>query len=750
MFSTVGNEAGTAGAAAPAAASRDDDAASLDRDIHGQRLLQAVMSEALSTEGGSHHLYNYSTLHSALEECLQTSNPGLSLKVLEAMNRHPQGSPTESDFGIAVSTIGRSSDASFLPEAVKLVVADARVPIEACSDLLRRLRTDWKAAIRILRAVESRSNLLTKSGPPRQEGTDSNLAHMYQLVIEACALSSQAEPASQVLRSCLERGLDPTPASYELVVSAFARRLQWRRALQLLDQMEGSGVRPTLAIFNSILAAMSKAREAGPALALLGRLRQRHYPAIRPDIYSFNHALAAAAGDPRYWKEALQVFDQCQREPGVTPDVYTYSNAIRACAKGGQTQRALALLEAAKDLRLPVDGYCYTATMEACSKAKMWERALDLLKEMQVEYQLKPTAVAFSLCISACGNAGRWQAALDLLQQMRDEGLRINLITYNSAITALSKSASRRNSQAQAKPLWPLVQELLRQVRQNGLVPDGFSYSAAISCCGAEGRWEEALGLIEEMKLSGARPNKVAFSAAISTCGKNGQVEHALRLFREMREERIAPDRVAYNALFSALRVGKRGEEAYVLWCEMLSGQGSKTASSTTNSATRGVVVTPDIITVTEVIASLASDESSKSRALVDEVFRAAFDRAIVLRSQLDSTWDFDLSGMSLPVARAACRFILNRIAKLSDSADLQDLTLITGVGINHARRSAGEHTTDDGTESWNISLRDYIQEVLLIDFRPPLTSQIPPRAQGTLLVPKAVLRHWLQERSSA
>jgi pentatricopeptide repeat protein len=365
-------------------------------------------------------------------------------------------------------------------------------------------------------------------------------------------------------------------------------------------------------------------------------------------------------------------------------------------------------------------------------------------------HKLKPTAVAFSLCISACGNAGRWQTALDLLQQMRDEGLRINLITYNSAITALSKSAGRRNPYGPSKPLWPLVQELLRQVRQDGLVPDGFSYSAAISCCGAEGRWEEALGLIEEMKSSGARPNKVAYSAAISTCGKNGQVEHALRLFHEMREQRIAPDRVACNALFSALRVGKRGEDAYELWCEMLAGHGNDRARNTTKFVNRGAAVTPDIITVTEVIAALACDEHSNTRQRVDEVFRVAFDRGIVLRSNLDSTWDFDLSGMSLPVARAACRFTLNRIAKSSDSADLQDLTLITGVGMNHARRSSGEHATDDGTGSRNTSLRDYIQEILLTDFLPPLSSHIPPRAQGTLIVSTAALRKWLTSAESA
>jgi pentatricopeptide repeat protein len=492
---------------------------------------------------------------------------------------------------------------------------------------------------------------------------------------------------------------------------------------------------------------MSKAREAGAALNLFSMMKQQ-YPTIQPNIYTYNNVLAAAAGNSRYSKVALQVLDQCQREPGVTPDVYTYSNAIRACAKTGQTSRALTLLQVVKDKGLPVDAYCYTAAMEACSKARMWDKALALMNEMQDEFNLKPSAVAYSLCISACGNAGKWQTALDLLQGMRDEGLRPNLITYNSAITALSRSAGRRNSQSQEATLWPRVRQLLQQMRDDGLEPDGFSYSAAISCCGAEGQWEEALGLIAEMRAGGTRPNKVAYSAAISCCGKNGQVDIALRLFQEMRDQGIVPDRVAYNAVFSALRVGKKSDAAYELWRSML-GQGQHAYDPVGKVGKRVSALadaTPDIITVTEVIASISVDESATSRDRVDEVFREAFDRELVLRSNLDSTWDFDLSGLPLPVARAACRFIVGRFV-LTQDLDVNDLTLITGVGVNHGRRLSGnsDENSDLTSAVRDISLRDFVQRVLISDFDPPLSSEIPARAQGTLLIPGAVLRAYLE-----
>lgn len=115
--------------------------------------------------------------------------------------------------------------------------------------------------------------------------------------------------------------------------------------------------------------------------------------------------------------------------------------------------------------------------------------------------------------------------------------MRINVITYNSAITALSK-ASRRNAKYSGKmnsqsylpesneavhidedQLWIRALELIEQMKADGLEPDGFSYSAAISCCGSGGRWKEALHLIKTMKKGGPKtqPNKVAYTAAICT-----------------------------------------------------------------------------------------------------------------------------------------------------------------------------------------------------------------------------------------
>lgn len=37
---------------------------------------------------------------------------------------------------------------------------------------------------------------------------------------------------------------------------------------------------------------------------------------------------------------------------------------LRACSKGGNTDRALTLLQVVKDKKLPIDSYCYTAVID--------------------------------------------------------------------------------------------------------------------------------------------------------------------------------------------------------------------------------------------------------------------------------------------------------------------------------------------------------------------------------------------------
>lgn len=136
--------------------------------------------------------------------------------------------------------------------------------------------------------------------------------------------------------------------------------------------------------------------------------------------------------------------------------------------------------------------------------------------------------------------------------------------------------------------------------------------------------------------------------------------------------------------------------------------------------------------------AMSAGVDDAIHRQRIDLVFSQAVERGIVLRKDttLDSIWEFDLSGMTLPVARAAVRFLLLRILRTSVKyTEVEVLHLITGVGVNKV------------SECGQTSLREYVQEILWSDFDPGIPSTIPKRAQGTVEVSVDSILAWMKRQ---
>jgi 6-pyruvoyl-tetrahydropterin synthase len=140
--------------------------------------------------------------------------------------------------------------------------------------------------------------------------------------------------------------------------------------------------------------------------------------------------------------------------------------------------------------------------------------------------------------------------------------------------------------------------------------------------------------------------------------------------------------------------------------------------------------VSPDIVTLTEVIATLDRATGKVNRQKVDQVFAEAVERGIILKEDsLDEAWEIDLSGMSFPVARAACRFIFKRLVKRvkEEGVNVEDLSLITGAS----------------------RMREYVREVLRDELSPSVYCVVPKMEQGTLQVKEKMMENYINGQSS-
>ena len=293
----------------------------------------------------AHRSVQYSTYNACLQACFQTGNAGSAQRILhilqqESSRSHPNVPPPQiNDYTLVLLAMCRNDQSESgwcqkaiqLLEEVKRTTSQQDVPITVYDAIFTRLipTRQWKTSVQLLQRMENEYDAATTTKP---------VLSTYRTVIECCVAANQANVAYQVLKSYLQqderRRRSSSPAGehlatstssssylFEMVIVALSKQTQWRRAVQLLDHMCECQIPRTLVLYNSILIACSKAREPVAAKSLYQRLKRDDL--VRPNIISYNTAIAACGHD--FWRDALLIFDEMQREPGVTPDICTYT-----------------------------------------------------------------------------------------------------------------------------------------------------------------------------------------------------------------------------------------------------------------------------------------------------------------------------------------------------------------------------------------------------------------------------------------
>lgn len=283
----------------------------------------------------------YSTYNACLQACFQTGNAGSAMQILQTMESLSNSNirPQINDYTLVLLAMCRNdhSESGWCQKALQLldnvkIITQQDVPITVYDAILTCLikERQWKMSVKILQNMEDNIKESINATKP--------VLSTYRTVIECCVAANQGDVAFRVLKSYIQQNgrqpphqhgsTMPMPTSYifEMVIVALSKSTQqWRRAVQLLDNMFELDIPRTLLIYNSILIACSKAREPIAAKSLLQRMKRYDHPQIKPNIISYNTAIAACCVNNQYWRDALTIFDQMQREPGVTPDICTYT-----------------------------------------------------------------------------------------------------------------------------------------------------------------------------------------------------------------------------------------------------------------------------------------------------------------------------------------------------------------------------------------------------------------------------------------
>lgn len=128
----------------------------------------------------------------------------------------------------------------------------------------------------------------------------------------------------------------------------------------------------------------------------------------------------------------------------VGADVRTFSTVISACAKGGDWNRCLQLLDHMQQWDLVPDLHCHTALLSSYQRNRAWHLGLEHLKQ----HFFHPTervgfgldAIGYDTSLSLC-EGGAWQEAIFLFGRMQEQQLPPSIASLRSLVKTLQNSS---------------------------------------------------------------------------------------------------------------------------------------------------------------------------------------------------------------------------------------------------------------------------------------------------------------------
>ncbi|CAK9049839.1 unnamed protein product [Durusdinium trenchii] len=205
-----------------------------------------------------------------------------------------------------------------------------------------------------------------------------------------------------------------------------------------------------------------------------------------------------------------------------------YNAAMSACEKAGQWPFALELFGEVSSLRVQLDICTCGAAISACEKGERWEKAIFIL---QRESLMKSSLIGYNAAISACGNKRQWAQSFHLFLEVQDIVPRLSEVTFSAMISALDVGHPSN--------LWELCLWILHMSGQSMSI-NLITYNTALTACANAGKWREALQLLSDMAKVRVHFDEVTFDSTLRSCITGNRAAEAREFINLLRTFALA------------------------------------------------------------------------------------------------------------------------------------------------------------------------------------------------------------------
>lgn len=421
---------------------------------------------------------------------------------------------------------------------------------------------------------------------------------VYSAAISACARSKppQTKQALQLLKEAVEeRQLAMSVVGFNACISACAQASDYESAISIVSRMEeASRHRQTSSAATDDSNRNSHDDGNDDSLPM-----ETKFLVPEPDVVTYGTVLAACERGQQ-WRTVLK-YAQSMQDRGLALDGLALMSCLHACAELGLAKNALNFLEMMKSIdpvaphtakferdgaRKPLSGpdaVAYRCAVTACARGGEWEEGIRLLDECKSTTGVPPNVVAYTAAITGCEYAGEWKHAFLLLDRMRKEGVEPNEMTMVAVIGACANACAKSTAQSfefdhlhAASPDMSLPQQKALQLLNvlkndpSTVKPNIQIYNACIRTCAEARDVHRAFDLLTEVTNAGLEKTEITYGSMMTACERVGDVKRASRLFELMKDDGIAPNEVIYGAAISCCRKANNSQRALWLLKKMI------------------------------------------------------------------------------------------------------------------------------------------------------------------------------------
>ncbi|CAM9775595.1 unnamed protein product [Chrysoparadoxa australica] len=565
----------------------------------------------------------------------------------------------------------------------------------------------------------------------------------YNTLLAVIAKAHQYQPARALLDEMQGRGIKPDEISYACITMAChtASPPHPTAAIKLLHGMQAGGLKPSNTTYNNVLRSLGKAGRASEAMEILTEMEESSTP---PDAACYESVVYAFERSNNT-DSALAVLQQMKEKHDTLLGDRVYATAIRACEKEGRWEEALGLLE---ELRSTGAGSSIAESAGCSVRYNQWYQAVSLLANKGTGDTDSKTIRA---AIVGCSRGGHWQEALSLMDQMKQAGHEVGAVCYGAAMEALERQ------QEFVKGL-----DLYRDMLNQGIRPDIMVYQSAIRCCWGVGEWRRAVSMLAAAGIQGMIPTRRMQHDVIRACAAAGEWREAWGLKQQMIDPMRAgamPDLAIYRDVMQAC--GDAGEREKVLRCVGEVRKQGRSEEGDESLDLGAMNAAADALEGCGGLEGLGDDEGAElaGEALSCLLRKArpgsarvgkdggASDGAAVMkdgpvememereREEAGPQWVLDLSDCGVALASAVMRRLLHFMAAGKDGF------LGTGQGSLVVRVGTGTKAGEGYKRATRKQLREAVLSVLG-KADPPLQASVSTW-KGEVLVRQAELQWW-------